>query len=107
MLLAIAELAQMSVAARTAVTDEAEVLVHRLGSVALEALAGLLLGGALIAVADLVRTSGFASRSWGRPRLSAPSACSYRSARRASPAVSGPDQIARSMEAPGLGESPR
>ena len=42
----------------------------------------------------------------GRPRLSAPSACSYRSARRASPAVSGPDQIARAMEAPGLGESP-
>ena len=59
-LLAIAELAQMSVAARTAVTDETEVLARRLGSVALEALAGLLLGGALIAVADLVRTSGFA-----------------------------------------------
>ena len=46
-------------------SDKAEVLVHRLGTVALEALAGLLLGGALIAVANLVRTSGFASRSWG------------------------------------------
>lgn len=59
-LLAIGELAHLSVEARSAVTEEAGAVARRVGSVAALILAALFLGGALTALVDLLRTGGLA-----------------------------------------------
>jgi hypothetical protein len=57
-LLVIGELAYLSVEARSGVTEEAGPVTRRVGSVAVLALLALGLGGALVALVDLFRTSG-------------------------------------------------
>lgn len=57
-LLAIGELAYLSVEGRSAVTDEAGFLARRIGSVAVLALLALFLGGALLGLVDLLHTGG-------------------------------------------------
>ena len=57
-LLAIGELAYLSVEARTAVTEEPGAVPRRVGSVAVLVLLALSLGAALVALADLLRTGG-------------------------------------------------
>jgi hypothetical protein len=59
-LLAIGELAYLSVETRSAVTEEADAVARRVGSVAVLALIALGLGGALLVVVDLLRTRGLA-----------------------------------------------
>lgn len=59
-LLAIGELAYLSIGARTAVTEEAGATARRIGSVAALALLALALGWAILAVVDLLRTGGLA-----------------------------------------------
>lgn len=59
-LLTIGELAHLSVEARPAVTAEAGAAAQRLASVAVLALFALGLGGAVLAVVDVVRTGGIA-----------------------------------------------
>jgi hypothetical protein len=64
-LLAIGELAHLSVVARSAVTEEAGALAQRVGSVAVLVLAALFVGGALSALVDLLRTGGLAVEVMG------------------------------------------
>lgn len=59
-LLAIGELAHLSVVARSAVTEEAGAVARRVGTVAALVLAALAVGGALTALVDLLRTGGLA-----------------------------------------------
>ena len=59
-LLAVGELAHLSLAARTAVTDEAGAVARRVAWVAVLALVAVALGGAVLAIVDLVRTRGIA-----------------------------------------------
>ena len=64
-LLAIGELAHLSVEARSAVTEEADAVARRVGSVAVLALTALGLGGIVLAVADLLRAGGLATEVVG------------------------------------------
>jgi len=64
-LLAIGELAHLSVEARSAVTEEADAVARRVGSVAVLALIALGLGGIVLAVADLLRAGGLATEVVG------------------------------------------
>ena len=64
-LLAIGELAHLSVEARAAVTEEADAVARRVLWVAAQALLALGLGGALLALVDLVRTEGLAIEAVG------------------------------------------
>jgi hypothetical protein len=57
-LLAIGELAHLSLQARAAVTPEAGALARRVSSVAVLAMLALALGGAVLALVDLLRTGG-------------------------------------------------
>lgn len=57
-LLAVGELAHLSVEARSAVTEEAGATARRIASVAVLALLALALGGAVLAVVDLLRAGG-------------------------------------------------
>jgi hypothetical protein len=59
-LLATGELAHLSLGARSAVTEEAGAIAHRVAWVAVLALAAMGLGGAVLALADLLRTGGIA-----------------------------------------------
>ena len=59
-LLAIGELGYLSLEARTVVTEKAGAVARRVGSVAILALLALSLGGALVALVDLLRTGGLA-----------------------------------------------
>ena len=59
-LLAIGELAYLSTEARSAVTEEAGAVAWRVGTVAVLVLLVLFLGGALVALVDVLRTGGFA-----------------------------------------------
>jgi hypothetical protein len=59
-LLAIGELAYLSVEARSAVSHESGVAARRVGSVAVLALLALASGAAVLAVVDRLRTDGFA-----------------------------------------------
>lgn len=59
-LLAIGELAYLSVEARSAVTEEAGAIARRVGSVAVLSLLALGFGGALVALVDLFHTGGLA-----------------------------------------------
>ena len=59
-LLAIGELAHLSLASRTAVTDEAGAGARRVARVALLALAAMAVGGVVLALVDLFRTGGLA-----------------------------------------------
>ncbi len=59
-LLAIGELAYLSTEARSAVTEEAGAVAWRVGTVAVLVLVVLILGGALVALIDVLRTGGFA-----------------------------------------------
>ena len=59
-LLATGELAHLSLGARSAVTEEAGAAAHRLAWVAVLALAAMALGGAVLALTDLLRTGGVA-----------------------------------------------
>jgi hypothetical protein len=59
-LLATGELAHLSLGARSTVTEEAGGAAHRVAWVAVLALAAMLLGGAVLALADLLRTGGVA-----------------------------------------------
>ena len=53
-------LAHLSLGARTAVTQEAGAVAHRVAWIAVLALGAMALGGALLAIADLLRTGGIA-----------------------------------------------
>ena len=59
-LLAIGELAHLSLASRTAVTDEAGGDARRVARIAVLALAAMAVGGVVLALVDLVRTGGIA-----------------------------------------------
>jgi len=59
-LLAVGELAHLSLASRTAVTDEAGAGARRVARVAVLALAAMAVGGLVLALVDLVRTGGIA-----------------------------------------------
>jgi len=59
-LLATGELAHLSLGARTAVTQEAGAVAHRVAWIAVLALGAMALGGAVLAIADLLRTGGIA-----------------------------------------------
>jgi hypothetical protein len=59
-LLAIGELAHLSVEARSVVTNEAGAVARRIASVAVLALLALFLGGAILALVDLARAGGLA-----------------------------------------------
>ena len=59
-LLAIGELAHLSVEARLSVTEEVGATARRIASVAVLALVALGLGGAVLAVVDILRTGGIA-----------------------------------------------
>ena len=59
-LLAIGELAHLSVVARSAVAEEPGAVAWRVGTVAALVLAALVVGGALSALVDLLRTGGLA-----------------------------------------------
>jgi hypothetical protein len=59
-LLAIGELAHLSLAARIAVTDEAGALARRVAWVAVLGLAAMAVGGMVLALVDLFRTGGLA-----------------------------------------------
>lgn len=64
-LLGIGELAHLSVEARAAVTEEADAVARRVLSVAMLALLALALGGALLALVDVLRTGGLAVEAVG------------------------------------------
>ena len=64
-LLAIGELAHLSVEARLSVTEEAGAAARRIASVATLALFALGLGGAVLAVVDVLRTGGIAIEAVG------------------------------------------
>jgi hypothetical protein len=64
-LLAIGELAHLSVEARSAVTEEADAVARRVGSVAVLSLIALGLGGIVLAVVDLLRAGGLATEVVG------------------------------------------
>ena len=64
-LLAIGELAYLSAEARSAVAEETGAVARRIGSVAVLALLALGLGGALLALVDLLRTGGLAIEAAG------------------------------------------
>jgi len=57
-LLASGELAHLSLGARSPVTEEAGATAHRVAWIALLALCAMALGGAVLALADLLRTGG-------------------------------------------------
>ena len=57
-LLAIGELAHLSLQARAAVTPEAGALARRVAAVAVLAMLAVALGGAVLALVDLLRTGG-------------------------------------------------
>ena len=59
-LLVIGELSFLGIEARVAVTDEGGGVARRVGWVSVTALLALFLGGALLAIIDLVRTGGIA-----------------------------------------------
>jgi hypothetical protein len=59
-LLATGELAHLSLGARTAVTQEAGAVAHRVAWIAVLALGAMALGSAVLAIADLLRTGGIA-----------------------------------------------
>jgi hypothetical protein len=59
-LLAIGELAHLSLGARSAVTQEAGAAAHRVAWIAVLALGAMALCGVVLAVADLLRTGGIA-----------------------------------------------
>jgi hypothetical protein len=59
-LLAIGELAHLSLASRTAVTDEAGGDARRVARIAVLALAAMAVGGVVLALVDLVRAGGIA-----------------------------------------------
>jgi hypothetical protein len=64
-LLATGELAHLSLSRRSAVTDEAGAVTRRVAWVALLALCAIALGGAVLAVVDLLRTGGIAIELMG------------------------------------------
>jgi hypothetical protein len=59
-LLAVGELAHLSLASRTAVTDEAGAGARRVARVAVVALAAMAVGAVVLALVDLIRTGGIA-----------------------------------------------
>ena len=59
-LLAVGELAHLSLGARSAVTEEAGAAFHRVAWVAVLTLGAMALGGAVLAIADVLRTGGIA-----------------------------------------------
>ena len=59
-MLAVGELAYLSLEARTAVTEEAGALAHRVASVAVLVLLALGVGATVLSVVDLLRTGGLA-----------------------------------------------
>jgi hypothetical protein len=59
-LLAIGELAHLSLGARSAVTEEAGAAAHRIARIAFLVLGAMALGAAVLALADLLRTGGIA-----------------------------------------------
>jgi hypothetical protein len=64
-LLAIGELAHLSIEARLSVTEEAGATARRIASVAMLALVALGLGAAVLAVVDILRTGGVAIEAVG------------------------------------------
>lgn len=65
LLLAIGELAHLSIEARPGVTDEAGSATRRLAFVAMLTLGALAVGGAMLALVDLLRTGGLAIEAVG------------------------------------------
>jgi hypothetical protein len=65
LLLAIGELAHLSIESRPVVTDEAGSIARRLALVAMLTLGALALGAAMLALVDLLRTGGLAIEAVG------------------------------------------